>query len=593
MKGIPSQLPNSYDYRGVWIIKKSKKIKLRNEEYLQIIKELNKDKYKGGIIEFPLSEKNHLKLNTSNGTFLIKKEFYESFNRTKKEENFHYTEQPSITFSFFSSIFDSRWKDMPYPPSILHLGSKTSKSQIPTKLSVLDLEISSIPQNNDKIWGFTLFDDLIPKALNYLRELRNTYKGIIGIGGPFPTLSPIPAIVHFDFINFLYRGEAEEEISPLLKFIVNIDKNSPPLIFHKTSEFEGFFYNKDNYFILSNIERTNKLSTIDLIEIDFSLIENGMLKRGLELNLSRGCPRSCIFCSHVHGRNFRIISSQKLDLLLKKHKKIIEKEKIKESSAFFININDDDILLADKKIKEITGTIKKNNYKIYGFQTSVSSFVQKNEEIKEYLIKIIRDKSLYVSSPLLWLGTDAFLEKRRKRLGKQKISTKSFEKIVNLFEKNEILNYHYWIILDRDSTWDEFFEEFFILWDLVKKFKLFEILPTSSYLIPYPYTSAFLKAKKENFKGLILRGILKSKINEKYNYPLVKMEKPEDEALTEAFNPEKNFKIIENIRKKNFLPAFQELYFIFKKSNYYNSLNEKSRREKILKLEDSVSMFLD
>lgn len=592
MKEIPSQLPNPYDYRGVWVIKKSKKIKLRNEEYLEIIKELNKDNLKGGIIEPPLSEGKQLKLNTSNGIFLVKREIYESFDKTK-EKIFQCTEKPSITFSFFSSIFDSRWKDMPYPSSILYLGSKTLKSKIPTKLSILDLEISSIPQNNNKIWGFTLFDDLIPKALNYLKELRKTYKGIIGIGGPFPTLSPIPAIAHFDFINFLYRGEAEEKISKLLRFIVNIDKNTLLSIFNKASEFEGFFYNDDNYFILSNIERTNRLANINSIEIDFSLIEKGMLKRGLELNLSRGCPRSCIFCSHVHGRNFRIISPQRLDLLLKKHKKTIEKEKIKEPSAFFININDDDILLADKKIKEIINTIKKNNYKIYGFQTSLSSFVEKNGEIKESLIKIIGDKSLYVSSPLLWLGTDAFSEKRRKRLGKQKLSSKNFKEIVKLFEENGVLNYHYWIILDRDSTWDEFFEEFFILWELVKEFKLFEILPTSSYLIPYPYTPSYLKVKKKNFKGLVLRGILKSEINNKYNYPLIKIERPEDETLTGAFNPEKNYKIIENIKNRNFLSAFQELYFLFKKSNYYNSLNEQSRREKILKLEDSVSMLLD
>ena len=588
MPSTSLNLMEPFKYRGFWTIIKREGYEERREELLETIKKLNEKGFSGGVIKFPFVYNEHYTLNIRGESFL----FHQDLNGDKREE-YKFRKKPSVVFSFFSSIFDSRWRDMPIPPSILYLGSKTSKNSIETELKILDIERKIEKFPTKKIWGFTLFDDLLPEAIHYIDHLRKGFNGLIGIGGPFPTLSPIAAIVHLKSINFLLRGEGEESISDILYFISNINNNDPVSVFYKAQEFNGFFYSDKKYMILSKIDSINSLKTLDSIEVDFSIIPKQFLSRGLELNLSRGCPRSCIFCSHVHGKKFRMITKDKLSKILSSHIKILKKENIKEAKAFYININDDDILLGGRKVSELTDTIKENGYKIYGFQSSVSSFIDREGNILNGVIEIVADKALYVNCPLLWLGTDAFTEERRKRLGKQKISEESFLNLLQIFEKRGIKNYHYWIILDRDSTWEEFFKELFIIWEIIKNFKEFELLPTSSYLIPYPYTPSYTKAIKKGDGRVVLKEKLKSNFSDIYDYPLIKLERPEDENLFNALNPEKEYRTIMYLKNKDFFSAFQNLYSYFKKSEFYNSLPQKEKIDKIDWLESAVSKLME
>ncbi len=587
MYSTSQRLIEPFDYRGFWTVLKREKHEDRREELLELIRKLNNDGFSGGLIKVPFVFNEHSVLKIKGETFLFHRDL-----KGDKREEYKFRKKPSVAFSFFSSIFDSRWRDMPIPPSILYLGSKTSKKSIETELKILEIERKTNKLPTKEIWGFTLFDDLLPDAINYINHVRKEFDGLMGVGGPFPTLSPIAAIVHLKSINFLLRGEGEESISDILYFISNIYHNDPVSVFYKSQEFNGFFYSDKNYMVLSKIENINSLKTLDSIEVDFSIIPEPFLSRGLELNLSRGCPRSCIFCSHVHGKKFRMIPKNKLNKILSSHKKILKRKKIKTAEAFYININDDDILLGGKKVSELTDIIKENGYKIYGFQSSVSSFIDKEGNIRKELINIVADKALYVNYPLLWLGTDAFTEKRRKRLGKQKVSEKDFFNLLKIYEKRDIKNYHYWIILDRDSTWEEFFKEYFIVWNIINNFKEFELLPTSSYLIPYPYTPSYTKAIKKRDGRVVLRGKLKSNFSDIYDYPLIKSERPEDENLFNALDPEKEYKTIMFLKNKDFFSAFQNLYSYFKKSESYNSLSKKERIDKIDWIESTVSKLM-
>ncbi|MCK5222378.1 MAG: hypothetical protein KAR14_12410, partial [Candidatus Aminicenantes bacterium] len=99
------------------------------------------------------------------------------------------------------------------------------------------------------------------------------------------------------------------------------------------------------------------------------------------------------------------------------------------------------------------------------------------------------------------------------RLGKPVPELNTLYKLLEEFEKHEIENYHYWISSDHMSTWNEFFDELIILYNLKSKFPRFSILPHSPFLIPYPSTPAYkmiirsetfapmLKYKK-NLKGI-------------------------------------------------------------------------------------------
>ncbi len=573
-------------YTGVWVIKKNGD--KNNEEYLEIIKGLIKKGFSSGGIIDENNSRNNYYFNDKKYIYLSDlKSFDFKKNNKIKSDIYNHNKKISVEFSFFSSFFDKRWESMPYPPSLLYLAGKTSKRGIKSSMSIIDMEAKDYKIPETDFWGFTLFDDLFPELSEFLKSISGKYKGKIAVGGPFPTLSPLAIIAHFPEINFFIRGEADNIISKILKFISAIGKNNIITIFDEVKKYKGFFYHDDNYFIISNLDKVNRLDNIDDLEIDFGLIPDKILEKGLELNLSRGCPRSCIFCSHVHGKNFRMISDKKLENILENFNMEIKKRGIKGKHLYHININDDDILLAKEKILPILKTIKRKGFKIYGFQTSISSFTEKNR-VNYKMIDYISDRELYVSKPLLWIGTDTFIEKRGKRLGKTYLSTPIFESILDEFEKKGVLNYHYWIILDGDSNWKEFLEEFFYLWKISKKYKFFFILPTSSYLIPYPYSAAYNKDLKRKESRIIYKTILKSKTGN-YDYPFVKKEIPDDLFLSDAVSPEREFKTIGYIKEKKFFDAFQRIYTYLKKSDYYINMGEKERYEFISNIEEKVS----
>jgi len=583
------ELPNLNYFKGSWIIRK--KDNQPNEYYLNLIKHINK-KYdfsggiinfntKGGVCLFNIGNEKHIYMNNLKECSKFNDLEFKNINI----KEFEIKKLPSVTFSYFHSIFDKRWKSMPYPTSLLYLGGKTSDADLKTDYMMVPLELKTKKIANSDIWGFTLYDDILMEAKEFFKSQDN-YKGIFIAGGPFPTLSPIAVITHFKKINSFLRGECDDSIALYLKIIANLKINSLFQIFKKIRELNGFFYQDKELFIISNLEKKSEMKNMNNLKIDFSLIPNNKLERGLELTLSRGCDRNCIFCSHIHGRKFRIVNHKTLERILKSHNKEIKDRNLRNKRCFYININDDDIFINKRKLNEILSIIKKENYKVYGFQTSIGSFFEK--DIKKNLIDMISERDLYVSEPLLWIGTDAFLIERQKRLGKPKFKKEILKKILNEFEIRKVRNYHYWILLDKDSKWEEFLKEFFLIWELSNEFEYFNLLPMNSYIIPYPYTPAYRRYKTGDKNSLVYKSILKSKFSSEYDYPLVLKEKPKDEQLNFCVKPDINLKMLKRIRNKKYFEAFQTIYFYFRKSSYYKNLSEKDRYRIINKLDKSI-----
>jgi radical SAM superfamily enzyme YgiQ (UPF0313 family) len=587
-------LPNIKIFKGVWLIKKIKN--KDNEYYLEIIKDLiNKGFEKGGIIDSNKNGENYLFSVMNNRYFYMSNIgniiLFNEPERKIKIKKYNYENKISAEFSFFSSFFDKRWEDIPYPPSLLYLAGKTIKKGIKSSVSIIDKESKNYKIPEADFWGFTLFDDFLPEILEFFNEIRERYRGKIGAGGPLVTLSPLTIIAHIHNINFFLRGEADNAITDIIRVMSGFKKNDIFSIFNEISKFQGFYYNDEDYFILSNIDKINRVSDIDSLEIDFSIVPDKKIEKGIELNLSRGCPRACIFCSHVHGRKFRMVSPEKTKRILKDYKNEVRKRKIEGNQIYNININDDDILLGEEKMYEIIDIIKKEGFKIYGFQTSVSSFVN-GKGINYEMLDYIADKGIYVSKPLLWIGTDTFLEKRGKRLGKQYLKREIFELLLNEFQKREILNYHYWIILDGDSSWKEFIYEFFYIWGISNKFKNFNLLPTSSYLIPYPYSAAYMKDLKRKNSRIIIKKILKSRTGE-YDYPIVEREEPEDEFLSRAVSPVFEYKTIEYLKRGDYFNAFQRIYPYIKKARFYLRMREEERYNFLNEIDGKVEKLTE
>ena len=132
-------------------------------------------------------------------------------------------------------------------------------------------------------------------------------------------------------------------------------------------------------------------------------------------------------------------------------------------------------------------------------------------------------RELYVeNNPLIWIGTDVFLKKRGKRLGKKIIDKALFIQLIERFERDRIRNFHYWISSDYLSSWEEFVEEFIFIYELKKRFKMFSILAHAPFLIPYSTTPLFklLDLSADHKNQIKYKQVLKSTqhVETKYLY---------------------------------------------------------------------------
>ncbi len=390
---------------------------------------------------------------------------------------------------------DKRWNSVGLTASPLFLGSALTESSFDVVIDNISLPLTENADLSEKIdlWGFTLFEDTFEDFKMFLKSIPDVPDIIMAAGGPFITLNPLTAMYHLPEINLFIRGEGEYIFPEILNAINNNDLAS-------LFKLNGFYYQKQGLIFFSGYNEINAIDNLEDLKFHFSFAGRKELSNGLEINFSRGCRNNCVFCSKVQGRKFRELPIKNIkQLLLSFNERLLELNLDKESSGV-ININDDDILqntnYADSVFKEIIS----NNISLWGIQSSITSFFQKNGDININAIKLISNIDLYRNShPLLWTGTDTFLKSRSIRLGKPFPGIKMIYKLLKEFENYKIDNYHYWISSDHLSSWKEFFEEFQIIYDLKSNFPHFSLLHHSPFLIPYPSTPAFtLISRSEN-----------------------------------------------------------------------------------------------
>ena len=395
---------------------------------------------------------------------------------------------------------DKRWNSTGLTASPLFLGSALTDNSFNVIVENISMPVSKSTHFSKDIdlWGFTLFEDIFTEFKEFLRSMPADPDIIIAAGGPFITLNPLSAMFHLPEINLFIRGEGEF----IFPKILNSIKNGNLKNLFKLS---GFFYQNQGLILFSEYNEINTIDNLGKLNFHFSFSGKKELSNGLEMNFSRGCRNNCIFCSKVQGRKFRELPIKNIKQLLFSFTERLKELHLDKEISGVININDDDILqnirYADSVFKEIIS----NNLSLWGIQSSITSFFNKNGKINTDTIKLISNTDLYRNShPLLWIGTDTFLKNRSVRLGKPLPDFDLIYKLLEEFENHEIENYHYWISSDHLSSWNEFFEEFQILYDLKSNFPHFSLLPHSPFLIPYPSTPAFkLITRSENFTSQI------------------------------------------------------------------------------------------
>ncbi len=507
----------------------------------------------------------------------------------KLRDSFPVEKPTSILLIFPYSLKDKRWLGMGVPPSLLFLSNSLKSYHHSVKIKKIAIESEIIPEEIENFsWvGIPLYDDLFASVRKLIRTIKGKFKGKIAVGGPMATLSPIAVSAHLPEANLIVRGEAEETFPKILSLL-----HDPILNLEELFKIKGFLY-RDESILISSYFSEIPLPDLRFSNMDIDSIPDKELEKGLEINTSRGCPRSCIYCSHVHGRAVREIPYENIRKWLIEFKRRLQLKGIKNTEDFAVNINDDDILLNKERAIKIIKTINELGFKIWGVQTSLENIAEERD-ILDFLS--IKDFYFY-NKPLLWLGTDSFLLERRKRLGRKALDKKIIEELIQLMEEKKIKNFHYLILSDHKTDWEEFIDEIIFICELQKKYSFFEIIPTSKFLIPYPYTPSFKIIPKERIE----KETLSIDDYPQFNYPLVKFAKPKNENIYALLNLSNSFKFpiqnsnfVQSLSSRNFREVFNTLYS-FLKINIYNENNEeriKTLKELLENLEDKAEDFI-
>ena len=413
---------------------------------------------------------------------------------------------------------DKRWNSLSLPASSLFLGSTLLNNHFQVRVEKLDLRF---PTSTDEwldydLVGITLYEDLFPEITRWLIPFRHRYGGLLAAGGPMVTLTPLESAFHAPQFNLLVRGESEFVFPDILTALNQ--NNLENLLNHK-----GFIFHHRGLAIISEFQHINRPQNLNDFHFHADLLSEEHLPSGIEINLSRGCNQGCIFCSKVQGKRIRKLPVIELERLLLSFSYKLESQRRDFSRSRTININDDNILQDPRYAGAVFELIRKNRFKLWGVQTSIHSFFNRNQKINTELMALISDTELFVGSqPLVWLGTDAFLKSRGKKLGKWVPDENQLEILIQEFEKRGIDNFHYWISSDYHSDWQEFIEEFLFIIDLIFRFPRFGLLAHSPFLIPYRSTPLFkMLYNNPRYKTRIrYRDILKSPVDA-YIFPLV------------------------------------------------------------------------
>jgi hypothetical protein len=396
---------------------------------------------------------------------------------------------------------DPRWRTMGLPAAHLFLTAGLRSKGFAAAPLTLALPGGNPPPEalSSDLAGITLFEDLLPVLRPFLAVFRASYEGILAAGGPFPTLAPLAAVHHLPQVNLFVRGEAERTLPAIVQALNLGDEQA---LFSE----KGVFWQQPGMIAMAGFDQVNRPEDLGAVAVDLDFLEPALLENGLEMNFSRGCCRGCVFCCRAQGARFRKLPIEQAGELLQGYRKQVmgtarraptengngRDDRAPTQSRYPVNINDDDILQDLEYAREIFALVRKNSLRIFGIQTSIASLVGSDGRPRSEALDLVADPGLYVDDrPLLWLGTDAFLPERARRLGKRLASGERLRELLGEFEKRGLRHYHYWISSDGDSNWKEFVEELTLIFGFFRDFPGFGLLAHAPFIVPYPSSRMF------------------------------------------------------------------------------------------------------
>jgi hypothetical protein len=479
---------------------------------------------------------------------------------------------------------DPRWKSIGLPAGQLFLASGLCAAGFQASPLPLLLPAENPPPEalEGDLAGITLFEDLLPLLRPILADFRLVYPGILAAGGPFPTLSPLAAVFHLPQVNLFVRGEAEMALPRLLEALNRGDAGS---LFSQ----EGVFWQQPGLIAMAGFDRINRPESFDSLAWNLDFLRQEHAEQGLEMNFSRGCVRGCLFCCHAQGTKLGKLPLEKAGELLEGYQGKLRELAPVSGAPRAVNINDDDILQDPAYAENVFNLLKKNEFRIFGIQTSPAALIRSDGSPRMDVLDLAADPGLYVDSrPLLWLGSDAFLPARARRLGKRFPGAIKFSNLLGGLEKRNLLHFHYWISSDGDSTWKEFVEELSLIFGFFRDFPGFGLLAHSPFIVPYPASRLFERLGPGDSRLKLKLGL--DAPDPRLRYAVVERLETKWPSLNKLLMNEKaggEEGFFDFLKEKNFIAAAQLAYHFLKQEQLQGSTNDPNllrAREKLERL---------
>lgn len=446
-----------------------------------------------------------------------------------------YSRSCHVVLAYYKDTADSRWRSMGTPYSLLLLAGSLEQSGHSVEICPIQKDMPRLTaKQQPDLLAIGVYEDTITELKNTLARLELPSHIPIVFGGPMVTLSPVPATAVLAQGNVFIRGEAECVLPDIVSLCDVPDSKTLLAI----AAMDGVLMLGDGYAAMGNFHKVIQVEDFTEVKPSFSHLTRDDRINGLEYSASRGCPRSCVFCSHVHGKKHRKLP---VDIfqhdLISARKALNDILPIESKNPITLNLNDDDLLLDMDQAIGIFQAVRESGFQLWGIQTSIESLA--NSDKRRELFTIISDRHLFAGQkPVLWLGTDAFINTRLKRLAKQGSESMIYEVCADL-DRFDLSGYHYWILTDAASDWQEFMNELMILVNLGESYpQTFHVLPNAGCLIPYPSTPIYKRRMKtHSHRQIALKEIVWFDKAKQLGYPLVLHEMPCDNALYSLVEP--------------------------------------------------------
>lgn len=278
--------------------------------------------------------------------------------------------------------------------------------------------LEQIKKTNPKILGIQLFSYDVSPSKKFLKKLKKELPLIkIILGGAHSTSEPLEVLNQFKEADYAFKGEAEEGLPLLVKFILKNKKIN-------LTKIPGLIWRKEN-----KIEINNQLYTKNLDKYgtpSWDLIDprtykeapqGGFLKEYpyAPISTSRGCPFRCSYCTvHiVSGRKIRVRSIQHV---LDEIKMLKNKYDVKE-----VHILDDAFTFSKERVIEFCEGLIKDNIKIkFSFPNGIR-LDSLDEEVLAMMKKAgVQDFNVGIES-----GSDKILNDMKKSLTTEMVKEKT------------------------------------------------------------------------------------------------------------------------------------------------------------------------